>query len=150
MASLLVILLQNKMEEGRRNNFLNLLTLLQILSIVNGSGDAFQRIDKNDEGNTVVGLTRFFHQCSIDSGCNFVVKKNEDSELEKLQNVDDVTKYYNVWKRLKKQGRLLITIDNDFLLLGMFFCILEISSHSFKYSPAISFVQISFITHRHN
>ena len=30
-----------------------------------------------------------------------------------MQNVDDVTKYYNVWKRLTKEVTQLITFFND-------------------------------------
>ena len=106
MASLLANLLHSNMEESRRRNVFHSLTLLQVLSMANCSAYMFHRIDKNDNVSMVVGFTRHFHQCSIDSECNFVVKKSQGSKFEKKHQIDDVRNYYNVWEKQKVlQGR---------------------------------------------
>ena len=107
-------LLRNGIEEAGIKKFFNFLTLLQVLSIVTGSGDTFQRIDKNDESSMAIGFTMIFQECIFDFRCNFVVRKSKGSEFETMQDIYDVTKYYNVWKRLKKQGRQLISLDDNF------------------------------------
>ena len=75
--------------------------------MVKCSGYNFQRIDENDDLSTdAVGFTRHFHHCSIDSKCNFVVKKSRGSEFEKKHKIDDISNYYSVWKKQKiRQGR---------------------------------------------
>ena len=103
-------LLLNGIEEAGIKKMFNFLTLLQVLSIVTGSGDTFQRIDKNDESGMAIGFTMIFQECIFDFRCNFIVRRSKGSEFETMQNIDDGTKYYNVWKRLKKQGRQLVTL----------------------------------------
>ena len=74
--------------------------------MVKCSGYTFQRIDTNDELSIAVGFTMRFHECTFDSECNFVVRKDKGSELEKKCKIDDVSKYFNVWEKQKiKQGR---------------------------------------------
>ena len=99
----------NKMGERGINNFSHFLTIMHVLAMVNCSRYIFQRIDKNANSIMVVGLTRNFHQCSIDSGCNFIVKGNEGSGFEKLQNIDHISNFYYVWKKLQERhGALCI------------------------------------------
>ena len=66
----------------------------------------FQRIDKHDAGIMPVGFTRHYHQCSINSECNYVVKKSQGSQFEKKHEIDDVNNYYHVWEKQKiRHGR---------------------------------------------
>ena len=53
-----------------------------------------------------VDFTRIFHECTFESGCSFIVKRSKGSELEKMKKIDDVTNFYNVWKKLEtRNGR---------------------------------------------
>ena len=54
-----------------------------------------------------------------------------------MQKVDDVTKYYNVWKRLIKEGTQLITLDNN---LSYFWLVMVYPCHC---SNKVSSSQIS-------
>ena len=56
-------------------------------------------MNKNDDGNMPVGFTMIFHECIFDSGCNFVVKRNKDSELEKMHDIEEGSELYSVWKK---------------------------------------------------
>ena len=94
------------MVKSKRRSLFHSLTFLQVLSMVKCSGYTFQRDDRNNENSMVVGFTKHFHQCSIDTDCNFVVKRNKGSKFEKKHKIDDISNYYNVWKKQKvKQGR---------------------------------------------
>ena len=97
------------MRATRRRTCLQFLTLLQLLSTVKCSVYTFRRIDKNDNISMAVGFTMIFQACIFDAGCNFIVKSNKYSDLEKMQNTDGGSKLHNVWKKLKKkQGRSII------------------------------------------
>ena len=69
---------------------------------MNSYKDTFQRIDENDDGRMPIGFTMIFHECTLDFGCKFVVRRNSRSELEKIHTVEDGSKFYNVWKKLEK------------------------------------------------
>ena len=67
--------------EGCKKNF----TLLQVLSIVTCPRNAFQRIDKNDDGSMVANMTRIFLQCSIDTRGILFSKDIKDQNLRKCR-----------------------------------------------------------------
>ena len=106
MAALAVKLLTSvllyKIGEARRRNMFHSFTLLHVLYMVECSGYTFQRIDKNYDIGMAVGFTRDFHQCSIDSECNFVVKRKAGSKLEKMHKIEDASTFYTIWKKLEK------------------------------------------------
>ena len=107
---LITSVLRYKMGESRRRNIFHSLTLLHVLSMVECSGYTFQRIDKNYDVGMAVGFTRDFHQCSIDSECNFVVKRKAGSKLERMQNIEDASTFYTIWKKLEKK---IVTKDES-------------------------------------
>ena len=86
------------MEEKKQGGFLQVIIFLQFISIVSCFGAIFQRIDENEDSSATVGFTKIFHQCSIDPNCNFAVKRNKNSDMEKRQNIDDNAKLFNVWR----------------------------------------------------
>ena len=79
-----------------------LLALLssQFLPVAKSSGTTFQRIDSNPFKRDSSASTKMFHVCSLDPTCNYVVKPTENADLEKRPTVDDVTKFYNVWRKI--------------------------------------------------
>ena len=79
--------------------FLQVVIISRFLSPVSSFGYTFQRIDKNDDNSLIVDFTSIFHECSFESICNFVVKANKNSEMEKRQNVDDISTLLYIWKK---------------------------------------------------
>ena len=87
------------MAEKTKSKLLQAIIFSHFLVIVICFGYTFQRIDENDDNIATIGFTKIFHQCSLDSTCNFVVKPKKNSDLEKRQTIDDVATLYNVWKK---------------------------------------------------
>ena len=92
---------------GRRLQlrFVIVIVFAQFPPLVKCRGTMFQRLDQNLGGNED-DLAGFFHQCGLDSTCNFVVKRAWDSNLEKRQSEVDVKLFYRVWKKVHFESKL--------------------------------------------
>eukprot|EP00795_Rhopilema_esculentum_P003197 gene3197-1511_t len=61
---------------------------------------SFLRVDNSSISLYPAEVTETWHECSIDSKCNFLVKQQEKSKVEKRESIIAVTDYFAVWKKI--------------------------------------------------
>lgn len=70
-----------------------------LLPIAISSGVTFQRIDEKIDQYEMAEETMIFQRCSLNSTCNFVVKRTIDSNFEERHAIDDIASFISVWKK---------------------------------------------------